>query len=229
MDANFRIVCLCGSAGALSAYIDILGAMPVDSGMAFLVLTHRRVGQPCWLPEILARTTRMPVAEIEHGTVLAPDRVYIIPAGRDMTTDGTSLSLAPSSSPRGWPRTFDIFLGSLAHATHCRAVAVILSGMAGDGSAALDAVRASGGITFAQSGAAFSSMPDTAIHTGNVDFTGSPSEISSRIASLLASGFTDAGRALRDPGGKPRRHMDACPVAGDSQASFSGQWLRPGE
>jgi two-component system CheB/CheR fusion protein len=186
MNEGFRIVCLCGSAGALSAYIDILRDMPIDTGMAFLVLTHRRGGRPWWLPEIIARTTRMSVQQVEDGTVFIPNHIYVMPPGADMTTDGTALALAPSSALLGWPHTFDIFLKSLAQTTHSRAVAVILSGMAGDGSAALDAIRTSGGITFAQTGADYTSMPDTAIETGKVDFTGSASEISTRIALLVA-------------------------------------------
>jgi len=186
MDAGFRIVCLCGSAGALSAYMDILRDMPVDTGMAFLILTHRRLGHPCWLPEIIAGTTRMSVQRVEDGTVFIPNHIYVMPPGTDMTTDGSALALAPSSAALGWPHTFDIFLNSLAQSTRRRAVAVILSGMAGDGSAALDAIRASGGVTFAQTGAAYASMPDTAIDTGKVDFMGSASEISMHIAHLAA-------------------------------------------
>ncbi len=186
MSEGFRVVCLCGSAGALSAYIEILRDMPIDTGMAFLVLTHRRVDRPCWLPEIIARTTRMSVQQVEDGTVFIPNHIYVMPPGTSMTTDGSALALAPGSPLLGWPHTFDIFLRSLAQSTHRRAVAVILSGMAGDGSAALDAIRTSGGVTFAQTGAAYSSMPDSAIETGKVDFSGSASEISARIASLAA-------------------------------------------
>src|SRR5580704_452106 len=186
MNPGFRIVCLCGSAGALPAYIDILREMPIDTGMAFLVLTHRRGGRPCWLPEIIARSTRMSVQQAEDGTVFIPNHIYVMPPGTCMTTDGSALSLEPGSALPGWPHTFDIFLKSLAQSTHGRAVAVILSGMAGDGSAALDAIRTSGGVSFAQTGAAYTSMPDTAIDTGKVDFSGSASEISMRIAHLAA-------------------------------------------
>lgn len=186
MSVCFRIVCLCGSAGALSAYLDILREMPIDTGMTFLVLTHRRCGQPWWLPEIIARSTRLPVQRAENGTVFIPNHIYVMPPGTSMTTDGNALSLEPSSSSMGWPHTFDVFLKSLAQSTQSRAVAVILSGMAGDGSAALDAIRTSGGITFAQTGAAFTSMPDTAMDTGKVDFSGSACEISMRIARLAA-------------------------------------------
>jgi two-component system CheB/CheR fusion protein len=48
-------------------------------------------------------------------------------------------------------------------------VAVILSGLDGDGSAALKAIKAAGGLTFAQSAAAYDSMPRSAVETGHVD------------------------------------------------------------
>jgi chemotaxis response regulator CheB len=39
--SNFRIVTLCESAGALNAYLQVLKTLPHDSGMEFVVLTHR--------------------------------------------------------------------------------------------------------------------------------------------------------------------------------------------
>lgn len=184
MPANFRIVCLCGSAGALSAYVEILHALPVNTGMAFIVLTHRRTGSPCWLPQIIGRATRMRVIEVEDGTLLAPDQVFIMPPGTEMRTDGTTLRLVDRSDAHGWPDTFDVFLSSLAESTQGRATAVILSGMAADGSSALNAIRASGGTTFAQSDADYSSMPDCAMDTGKVDFSGPCNELSRHIAAL---------------------------------------------
>lgn len=63
MATDFRIVSLCGSAGALQAYVEIIRAVPIDSGMAFVVLTHRRIESPCWLVQILSRETGMHVEE----------------------------------------------------------------------------------------------------------------------------------------------------------------------
>ena len=65
--------------------------------------------------------------------------------------------------PPGWPKTINIFLCSLAETAGQRAVAVILSGLDGDGSAALKAIKAAGGLTFAQSDAAYDSMPRSAV------------------------------------------------------------------
>ena len=177
---------LCGSAGALPAYVDILHAMPEDTGMVFIILTHRRLGRPSWLLQILSRATRMRVEEIVDGTIFERNRVYIVPAGTDLTMDGSAFKLMPTAKMVGWPDAFDIFLRSLAQCTHNRAVTVILSGMASDGSAALGELRKSGGINFAQTGAAYPSMPDSAFDTGNIDSVGSSLELGKMLSGLDA-------------------------------------------
>jgi two-component system, chemotaxis family, protein-glutamate methylesterase/glutaminase len=184
MTTDFRIVSLCGSAGALSAYMKIIHAVPTDSGMAFIVLTHRRMEYPCWLVQILSNQTRMHVEEIVDGTILQPNSVYVIPAGKDLTTDGEVFWLAPASKIKGWPNTFDLFLNSMAQNALGRAVTVILSGLAKDGSAALEMLKTSGGMNYAQANASSQSMPRSAIATGNIDFVGSPEEIVAAICRL---------------------------------------------
>jgi two-component system, chemotaxis family, CheB/CheR fusion protein len=184
MAADFRIVSLCGSVGALRSYVELLRLIPQRTGMAFVILTHRRSGNPCWLVPILSRVTHMQVQEIESGMVLEPDCVYVIPSGKDLTTDGTAFSLAPASVSHGRLNTFDLFLRSLARTTFRRAITVILSGNARDGSAALAELRASGGRNYAEAQAEFSGMPSSAIQTGEVDFVGSPAEIAAAISSL---------------------------------------------
>lgn len=187
MPTGFRIVSLCGSAGALSAYVQILKAMPADSGMTFVILTHRRKNTPCWLVDILSRVTPMRVEEILDGSVFQPNRVYVIPAGKDLTIEGGAFCLVPASTVHGWPDAFDIYLESVATTTSRRAVTVILSGMAADGSASLEHLRDSGGLNYAQAGAGSPSMPESAIRTGMVDYVGSAEEIALSILGLSAA------------------------------------------
>jgi two-component system CheB/CheR fusion protein len=170
--ATFQIVSLCGSAGALDAFVEIVRAAPIDSGMAFVILTHRRVGSGSKLVEGLSRVTAMSVQEIEDGTVLKHNCVYVA-GGVDVTTDGEAFHVVPSSKPYGWPNTFDVYLRSVALNTRDRAITVILSGMAADGSASLGELKASGGINYAQTDATTEGMPRNAIATGNVDYQGS--------------------------------------------------------
>ncbi len=87
--------------------------------------------------------------------------------------------------------TITVFLRSMAEAYGRRAVAVILSGMDKDGSAALKAVKAVGGVTFAQSNPAFASMPNHAVATGCIDFVLPPAGIAQALLNLPA---TNSGR-----------------------------------
>jgi len=166
----FKVICLGGSAGGLEPYLDILRCIPPTTGMAFVIAQHRGPSHPEMLPRLLATSTRMPVVDVEQGMRLEPDHVYVMPPRVDMTLENMTFRLRETQWPSGWPKTINVFLYSLAQEVHQHAIAVILSGLDGDGSAALHAVKAEGGITFAQSDAKFASMPQTAIETGHIDY-----------------------------------------------------------
>lgn len=186
---DFRVVCLGGSAGALTAYVEILRYLPADTGMAFVVLSHRGLQEPHLLLQVLSGATAMPVLELDQGSELKPNHVFLVPPHTDMTLLHGLAHLRPPSKPIGWPNVLSIFLSSLAAAKGVRAVAVILSGMDGDGSAALSAIKEAGGITFAQSAesADFDSMPHTAVETGHVDFVLAPVDIAAALLKLARS------------------------------------------
>ena len=125
-----------------------------------------------------------------------------MPPSVEMTVTNNEFALQPPRKPRGWPMTISIFLLSLAEACGQRAIAVILSGMGHDGSAALKAIKAAGGMTFAQSNAEFGDMPRHAVETGHVDFILSPEEIASTLLELNASPARGGGaRPKTFPGG----------------------------
>ena len=181
---NFRVVCLGGSAGGLEAYLGILRPLPADTGMAFIIAPHRGCEQAHLLPDILSAATAMPVAEVTQGMPLEPNRVYVMPPGKDMTVNGGKFDLRTTPPARGWPKTISVIMLSLAEAYGNCAVAVILSGMDHDGSAALQAVKAAGGITFAQSNPAVNDMPRNAVDTGYVDMILPPAEIAKTLLEL---------------------------------------------
>jgi two-component system CheB/CheR fusion protein len=181
---DFRVVCLGGSAGGLQAYMDILHSLPADTGMAFVVAPHRGLEYAHLLPSLLSKATAMPVVEVRQGMRLERNRVFVMPPRVDMSIDGNTFHLRTTSGPPGWPKTINIFLCSLAEAAGPRAVAVILSGLDGDGSAALKAIKYAGGVTFAQSDASYDSMPRTAIETGHVDYLLPAIEIAKALLAL---------------------------------------------
>jgi chemotaxis response regulator CheB len=179
-----RIVCLGGSAGALSAYQAILRAIPADSGLAFVVVAHRRAGFDHLLGSILAKATTMPVTAIAQGQQVQPNTVVLLPAEQDVTLSHGRLMLSAQEKPHGWPTTITQFLQSMAADAADHPVAVILSGLDGDGSAALAAIKAAGGTTFAQADAEWTDMPRTAIDTGHIDFVLRSEDIGKALALL---------------------------------------------
>src|SRR6185369_13800212 len=129
--------------------------------------------------EILARATAIPVSEAADGMAVEANHVYVIPANVDLTIAHGVLNLTPRTQTPGSHMPIDRFFRSLAGECGSRAIGVILSGTGSDGSAGVDAIKAAGGVTFAQDAATakFATMPQAAIATGCVDFVLPPEGI----------------------------------------------------
>jgi two-component system, chemotaxis family, CheB/CheR fusion protein len=80
----------------------------------------------------------------------------------------------------------DSFLRALAADRGSKALGVILSGTASDGTLGLQAIKAAGGITFAQEmrTAKFDGMPGSAIAAGVVDFVLPPAGIARQLVAI---------------------------------------------
>jgi two-component system, chemotaxis family, CheB/CheR fusion protein len=182
---NFPIVGVGASAGGLEAFTQLLQNLPVDTGMAFVLVQHLDPGHESALAQILARTTLMPVSEVTHGMEVAPNRVYVIPPNASMIIAGGILRLQPRGKIAGAQRSIDFFFESLAHDQQERAIGVILSGTATDGTQGLEMVKAEGGFTFAQDDSAkYDSMPRSAAGAGCVDLVLPPAGIAKELAKI---------------------------------------------
>jgi chemotaxis response regulator CheB len=188
-ERSFPIVCLGGSAGALDAYVRILRTLPHNSGLAIVIVNHCSWEQTP-LQQILSGNTRMPVEIIGAGMRPLKDTVFIIPGNHDLMLSNGCFQISARSNPRGWPNVITRFLNSLAQEWAGPVVGVILSGMGYDGTAALQSVKAVGGINVAQSllTAKRKDMPRSAIDTGYVDFVLSPEEIGDALNKLSGAG-----------------------------------------
>src|SRR5205823_907310 len=88
---------------------------------------------------------------------------------------------------------------SLAEECGSRAIGVVLSGSGSDGTAGLRAIKAAGGLTFAQNeeSAKFDAMPRSAIRAGFVDLALTPREIAREIERIANHPYLR--RPLSDP------------------------------
>jgi len=154
--------------------------------MGFVLIQHMDPTHESILASLLQRSTRMPIQEAAHGTPVKPNHIYIAPPNSLVTISRGVLSLT-SRGPRTIKEySIDHFFVSLAEDLKHRAIGVVLSGTASDGTRGLVAIKAEGGITFAQDteSAQFASMPASAIASGCVDFTLSPGQIARELARI---------------------------------------------
>jgi PAS domain S-box-containing protein len=182
---DFPTVGIGASAGGLEAFRELLKNLPADTGMAFVLVQHLDPKHESMLTGLIAKATTMPVSEVEQGMRVEPNHVYVIPPNTHMTISRAILALAPRSEAPGQHRPVDHFLTSLAEDRGSRAIGVILSGTASDGTLGLKAIKAEGGITFAQNETAkYDGMPRSAIGSGHVDFILSPERIARELAKI---------------------------------------------
>jgi two-component system CheB/CheR fusion protein len=180
------VVGIGASAGGLEPLKALLGAIPAQSGMAFIVVQHLNPAHPSQLAAILGESTPLAVCEAVDGAMVLPDHVYVIPPGAALSISGGALRLQAREALPAPRFTIEHFFRSLAEERQSRAIGVLLSGNNADGARGLCEIKAAGGITFAQSAetAQFAAMPSAAVDAGCVDFVLPPAEIGARIASM---------------------------------------------
>jgi len=184
--AAFPIVGVGASAGGLEAFSQLLGVLPVDTGMAFVLIQHLDPTHASLLAEALSRATKMTVQPIRDGMTLEPNHVYVIPPSADLGILKGTFSLLPWSTPRPPARGVDFFFRALASDQGNQAIGVVLSGTGADGTEGLRAIKAGDGVTFAQDprSAKFSGMPASAIAAGVVDSVADLPELAQALVRL---------------------------------------------
>src|SRR5882672_944905 len=183
--ASLPIVGVGASAGGLEAFTELLKHLPLDTGMGFVLVQHLDPQHESALTQILTRATSMPVREVTNDLRVEANHVYIIPPNTNLTIEQGVLKLGPRPDGRKPHRSVDSFLESLAQDQRERAIGIILSGTATDGTLGLEAIKADGGITFTQDDSArYDSMPRSAIAAGCVDFVLSPENIAKELARI---------------------------------------------
>ena len=185
-DPHFPVVGVGASAGGLEAFTQVLKNLSPATGMAFVLVQHLAPKQDSFLKELLARTTKMPVAIAQTGMVVERDHVYVIAPNTDLEISGGRFVVRPRAAARSPHYPVDQFLQSLAMDRGSLAIGVILSGTASDGTLGLKAIKSEGGITFAQSEASakYPGMPSSAISAGFVDYVLPPEKIARELARL---------------------------------------------
>ncbi|MBY0268422.1 MAG: PAS domain-containing protein [Burkholderiales bacterium] len=203
-EAGFPIVGIGASAGGLAAFETFFSAIPntSGSGIAYIIVQHLAPNHKSMLTELIGRYTRMQVLEVEHGMVVKPDCIYIIPPNHDMAFLNGTLQLLEPAAPRGQRLPIDFFFRSLAQDQHARAIGIVLSGTGSDGSQGVRAIKGEGGMVMAQSfdSTEYDGMPRSAVATGMVDFVLPPEDMPAQLMAYVGHAFIRIRSAAKSSG-----------------------------
>ncbi len=180
------VVGIGGSAGALNAYKALLDALPSDTGMAFVIISHMNPDANSYLAEILVKHTNMQVTVASDAMPIRKDHIYVIPPNADLFIENYTFRVVSPRTIRN--KQIDFLFTSLAKAMGAQAVGIIVSGYGGDGTDGCKHIKAKGGTTFAQDPSAeVKDMPVHAIKSGHIDFVLSFDKISEKLQKLAAA------------------------------------------
>ncbi|HKG55046.1 MAG TPA: chemotaxis protein CheB, partial [Anaerolineales bacterium] len=111
---EITVVGIGASAGGLNALQEFFSALPSDTGLSYVVITHLHPEHESHLAELLQTHTNMPVRQV-HGLVpVEKDHVYVIPPNNRLVMEDGHIDLSEFNEPRGQRAPIDYFFRSLA-------------------------------------------------------------------------------------------------------------------
>ncbi|WP_260596629.1 CheR family methyltransferase [Sphingomonas endolithica] len=131
----------------------LFAGIEADVGAAYLIAVRQQEGLDVGtVVDVLSRQSRLPVTIGAGGERVERDRIYVGGPDDMITLSNGYLGVRPAAEPVGHRGTIDSMLISIAEHAHDRAVAVILSGLGGDGTAGVTATKKFGGLSIGEAG-----------------------------------------------------------------------------
>ncbi|MFP4333469.1 MAG: chemotaxis protein CheB [Campylobacterales bacterium] len=189
MENEKVIVGIGASAGGLEALQELVGKLPDDNGMAYIVTQHLSPTYKSMMVDLLAKGTGKKVLEAKDGVVVSGNTIYITPPNKNIRLDGEIIRLFTPSGEAFTPKpSVDIFFESLSYSKKNYAVGIILSGTGSDGTRGMQCIKAEGGITMAQepSSAKYNGMPLSAINAQSVDMVLNPTQMAEELPEIVS-------------------------------------------
>lgn len=181
---GLTVVGIGASAGGLKALSTFFSAVPFDTGMAFVVVTHLHPEHESHMAELLQNHTRMPTMQVTKPTKVEANHVYVIPPNRTIIMTDTHLETREFEEPHGQRTPIDLFFRSLAASGHADPIAIVLSGSGTDGAVGVKDVKEVGGLIMVQQpeDAEYESMPRAILSTGLVDVVLPAAQLAQKLA-----------------------------------------------
>jgi two-component system, chemotaxis family, protein-glutamate methylesterase/glutaminase len=185
------LIVIGASTGGPLALRELLSRLPEDFPAAILIVQHMPGAFTGVLAAQLHRHSSLRVREAEDGAALEAGLVLVAPGGFHLLVQ-PSLRVTLQKGPEvgGHCPAIDVTMESAAQAYGMQVKGVLLTGMGEDGAKGMAAIRARGGVTYAQDAAScvVNGMPLRAIERGVVDHIAPPAEIGDMLLRKAAAG-----------------------------------------
>jgi two-component system, chemotaxis family, protein-glutamate methylesterase/glutaminase len=175
------------SMGGIEVIKTILSMLPWDFTASIFVVVHTTEYSPGLLPQVLNRSSKVPVLYAVHDAPILPSRVYVAPGGqRHMLLDRGRIKLQVGPRENHHRPSIDVLFRSAAQVYGSEVVGVVLTGNLDDGSAGLAEIKVRRGLAIVQDPkeAMAPSMPLNAIENTDVDFILPAEEIGPKLVEL---------------------------------------------
>ncbi|HEY0134971.1 MAG TPA: chemotaxis protein CheB [Nannocystis sp.] len=231
------------SAGGLAALSEVLRGLPGSFRAAIFIVVHTSPDNPGLLPQILARSSALPVAFARDHEPIQPGRVYVAPPDHHLLLKRGYVRVVRGPKENGFRPAVDPMFRTAAHTHGARTIGVVLSGGLNDGTHGLAQIVESGGVALAQDpqDALIPSMPLSAIQNVEVRRVLRAVDIPAALIDLVGEApsrrpplpdetpdIAEAGDSLQihTPPGTPAPYT--CPECGGAlwETSDTGKLLR---
>lgn len=165
MKSDFFVVGIGYSAGGLDPLKTFFEHIPLNSGLAFVVVQHLHREHESKLKEILSYVTPIPVEDIKDSMCIQPDHIYVLQGNYYVKIWDSHLYLIERPKEHVINVAINTLFESLAEEKKEKAIGIILSGGGSDGAKGCHRISQEGGKVLVQtpSSADFHYMPDNAI------------------------------------------------------------------
>lgn len=192
-DPARTVIAMAASVGGLRALSAILGSLPADFPAAIAIVMHVSPDHESLLAEILNCRTPLVVRQAQTGDILCHSSVFVAPPNHHLSVvkGGRLLLSSPVAEKIHFARpSAEPLFASVSEVYKTHAIAVVLTGGDGDGSAGVQIIKDRGGMVIAQDRQTSQdfSMPETSINTGDVDFILPLREIAPMLIELITPG-----------------------------------------
>ena len=183
-----NVLVIGASAGGITAIQPVINDLSPKMDLAVVVVVHvSSKSNSTLIAKIFQRNTGLKCIEASDGMGIQKGHLYVAPPEHQLMFAGSQLKVSRGSNKTRYRPSIDVLFKSAAANFGYRTIGIILTGLFGDGTLGMEAIKSRGGICIIQDPgeAKFSDMPLNVLKKVKVDHQAPLKEISGILQEIL--------------------------------------------